>query len=179
MGIDKMVQSEIAYYNALPCVFNGFMDVPELTDGVISLKCTEKVPANPKEGKVPIYWFDIRKGGEQVGGILLRIGYNEEIYYSGHIGYGIDEAHRGNGYAMRACRLLVPMARHHGMGKLIITNDIANDASQRVCEKLGARFIHTADIPRWHHEYEEGFRHMNIFEWDLDTARQSGFSATS
>ena len=148
-------------------VFNGFIDVPPLSDGVIRLECKEKTAAVPEENKVPMYFFDIYKDDIQVGSILLRIGYTEEIYYSGHIGYGIDEAHRGNGYAVRACRLLADIARDHDMVKLLITNDVANAASQRVCEKLGAKFLRRTDIPQWHHEYEEGFRHMNIFEWDL------------
>jgi len=167
MEISKATQSEIAYYNNLPCVFTGFMDVPPLSDGDIRLECIEKVSAIPEKGKAPLYFFDIYKDDTKIGSILLRIGYSEEIYYSGHIGYGIDEAHRGKGYAVAACRLLMPIAQYHSMAKLIISNDTANKASYRVCEKLGAKFIHTADIPDWHHEYEEGFRHMNIFVWEI------------
>ena len=38
-------QKEIAYYNALPVKFNDFIEMPELTDGVIRLVCTAKKPA--------------------------------------------------------------------------------------------------------------------------------------
>ncbi|MCL2573478.1 MAG: GNAT family N-acetyltransferase [Defluviitaleaceae bacterium] len=167
MEIDKVIRAEIEYYNSLPCIFNGFAEVPLLTDGIIWLLCREKITEISEKSKVPGYLFDIQIGDMPIGNTLLRVGYTEELYYSGQIGYGINEACRGNGYAMRACRLIARVARYHKMKKLIISNDIANIASQRVCEKLGARLVRTANIPRWHHEYSEGFRHMNIFEWDL------------
>ena len=40
---------DIAYYKSLPAVFDGFIDVPDLYDGVIRLICTEKHPANPEK----------------------------------------------------------------------------------------------------------------------------------
>lgn len=40
---------EIAYYNALPCIFHDFIEVPELSDGVIHLVCTSKNPEIPEK----------------------------------------------------------------------------------------------------------------------------------
>ncbi|MCL2060061.1 MAG: GNAT family N-acetyltransferase [Oscillospiraceae bacterium] len=159
---------EMEYYNGLPCVFDGFIDVPELTDGVIRLVCISKQPANPEKKRVPGYGFAICKGGEKVGEISLRIGYVDNLYYGGQIGYNVDENHRGNGYAGRACRLVLPVAKAHGMVKLLITNDYANKASRRVCEKLGARFVRTARLPEWNDLYIEGGRFENIFEWSVE-----------
>lgn len=34
---------EIAYYNSMPVVFNGFIDIPDLTDGDIELFCIAKI----------------------------------------------------------------------------------------------------------------------------------------
>lgn len=31
----------------------------------------------------------------------LRIGYNERLYYGGHIGYQIDEKYRGHHYSKK------------------------------------------------------------------------------
>ena len=162
------VQNEIVYYNALPCVFNDFIDVPELSDGVISLDCIEKNPAIPEKKWVPGYAFDICKDGEAIGGINLRIGYTTSLYYGGQIGYDIDEGHRGNGYAGSACRLLLPIAKAHGMEKLLITNHQPNTSSKRVCEKLGARLVRVARLPEWHDLYKEGQRYQNIYEWDVE-----------
>jgi len=166
--VEKDIAQEIAYYNAMPCKFEGFMDVPNLSDGAISLGGVKKSPAIPEKKWVPAYSFDIIKyNGEKVGEVNLRIGYTDGLYYGGQIGYGIDEAHRGNGYAARACRLLVPMAKFHGMTKLLVTNEESNTASQRVCEKLGARFVRKAELPAWHDLYESGWRFVNIYEWSI------------
>lgn len=159
---------EIAHYNALPCVFNGFIDLPALSDGEIYLVCTEKRPAIPEKKYVPSYFFAICLGGEKIGTIDLRIGYVDGLYYGGQIGYNIDEAHRGHGYAGRACRLLRTIAKAHGMQKLLITNVHTNNASRRVCEKLGARILRVARLPQWHDLYKEEQRFVNVFEWSVE-----------
>ena len=162
------VQKEIVYYNALPAVFEDFIEVPELSDGVISIKCMVKIPANPEEKFVPSYLFDIRKDNEIIGNVNLRIGYSNRLYYGGQIAYCVNEDFRGNGYAARACRLLLPVAKAHGMEKLLITNNHTNTASMRVCEKLGARLIRTVWLPEWHDLYKEGQRYQNIYEWNIE-----------
>jgi len=165
---------EIAYYKTLPVIFDDFIDLPELSDGVIRLVCTAKNPAIPEKKYVPAYDFAICKGGEKVGEINLRIGYagfgpdESSLYYGGQIGYNVDEKYRGNGYAGRACRLLSPVAKAHGMTKLLITNNYINTASRRVCEKLGARFLRVARLPEWTDLYKDGQRFSNIFEWSVE-----------
>ncbi|MCL2361282.1 MAG: GNAT family N-acetyltransferase [Defluviitaleaceae bacterium] len=166
------IQKEIAHYNTLPCEFNGFIDVPLLNNGDIYLVCTQKSIGNPEKKHVPGYTFAICKNGEKVGDIGLRIGYggghyNSNLYYGGQIGYGIDEAHRGKGYAVEACRLVAPIAKAHKMEKLLITNDYRNAASRRVCEKLGAKLVRLARLPEWTDMYKEGQRFSNIYEWSI------------
>ncbi|MGN1345885.1 MAG: GNAT family N-acetyltransferase [Eubacteriales bacterium] len=158
---------DIAYYNSLPYRFDGFADLPPLTDGVIELVCREKRPAKPEKKYAPSYEFEIRKDGQSIGYLSLRIGYTEGLYYGGQIGYGVDEAYRGNGYAGRACRLAARAARIHGMEKLLIANDVSNKASRRVCEKLGLRHIRTVRLPEDTELYREGHRFENIFEYDI------------
>lgn len=160
-------QKEMAYYRTLPFVFDDFIIVPGLTDGLIYLVCTAKKPSNPEKRYVPEYRFAVCLGGEKIGEISLRIGYPDGLYYGGQIGYGIDEVYRGNGYAVRACRLLRYVAKAHGMQKLLITNAFDNHASRRVCEKLNARLVRVARLPEWHDLYMEGQRFVNIFEWNV------------
>ncbi len=161
-------RKEIAYYNALPFEFEAFLNLGELSQDGIYLVCTAKSPAIPEKKFVPAYHFAVCKGGEKIGDIDLRIGYTDGLYYGGNIGYSIDEKHRGNGYAVTACRLLRPLAKAHGMKKLLITNNPANTASRRVCEKLGARLVRKARLPEWHDLYKAGGRFENIFEWDVE-----------
>ena len=171
---DWEIKKEIAYYKTLPCVFDDFIEVPELSDGVIHLVCTSKKPAIPEKKYFPAYDFAICKGSEKVGEINLRIGYGgfgpdeSSLYYGGQIGYNVDEMHRGNGYAVRACRLLAPIAKAHGMVKLLITNNVTNAASRRVCEKLGTKFIRTVRLPEWTDLYKDGSRFNNIYEWGVE-----------
>ena len=55
---------EIAYYNALPVKFDGFVDLPELSDGVIYLVYITKYPGEPENKLVPSYGFAICKGSQ-------------------------------------------------------------------------------------------------------------------
>jgi RimJ/RimL family protein N-acetyltransferase len=162
------IRKAMDYYNGLPITFDGFIDIPMLTDGELYLLCYEKKPAEPERKRVPAYMFAICRAGEKVGEISLRIGYTDGLYYGGQIGYGIDEEHRGHGYAARACRLLTYVAKAHGMKKLLITNDERNEASRRVCEKLGAKHVLYGRVPEWHDLYKEGHRYGNIYEWSLE-----------
>jgi RimJ/RimL family protein N-acetyltransferase len=162
------VRKDMDYYNGLPVKFDGFIDIPMLTDGELYLLCYEKKPAEPERKRVPAYMFAVCREGEKVGEISLRIGYTDGLYYGGQIGYGIDEAYRGNGYAARACRLLAYVAKAHGMTKLLITNDARNGASKRVCEKLGCRHVRYGRVPEWHDLYREGQRYGNIYELSLE-----------
>jgi hypothetical protein len=162
------IQQEIVYYNSLPVVFDGFSDISNLTDGEIEIVCVGKKSAIPEKKWVPAYEFEIRRDGSRVGHISLRIGYTDGLYYGGQIGYGVDEQHRGNNYAEKACRLLASVIKVHGMSKVLITNNYTNIASKRTCEKLGAKLIRVARLPEWHDLYNEGQRFENIFEWSVD-----------
>ncbi|MCL2546454.1 MAG: GNAT family N-acetyltransferase [Oscillospiraceae bacterium] len=162
-------QTEIARYALLPITFDGFVDLPELRDGELYFVCIKKTPYQPERNWMPNYSFIICKGGEKIGDARLTIGFTEGLYYGGQIGYNIDEPHRGNGYAARACRLLAPIAKAHDMTKLLISNRHDNRSSIRVCEKLGAKLVRTVALPGWHDLYKDnGYRTVNIFEWDLE-----------
>jgi tagatose 1,6-diphosphate aldolase len=112
----------------------------------------------PSRGLVAAYhfWMRITGGvGEPaitiVGGLGLRIGHNREIeLYSGNVGYHVYPPARGRHYAERAVRLILPLARRHGMNHLWITTNPENSASRRTCERLGARLVDIVQIPKDH-----------------------------
>lgn len=129
-------------------------------------------------GKVPTYHFwmriDPRHPGSRglpitmVGGLNLRIGSNTELeMYTGHIGYGVHAPARGRHYAERACRLLLPLARAHGVNPLIITCNPDNFASRRTCERLGATLLETVDIPLDHPFRDRGETQKCRYRLDL------------
>ena len=129
-----------------------------LSDSVITLRLIEKNPGNSEIP--PFYYYDIfTPGGEFAGKISIRIGDNAHSYYDGHIGYEIDPAHRGRHYALRACNLVLPVAKAHGMRRLYLTCGISNAASRRTIERLGAALLEIVDIPEscffWRPEIEK------------------------
>ena len=136
--------------------------------GVLSLRLIETVEGS--ENEPPFYWWSIveNASGATVGKISLRIGYPDSLLYGGQIGYAVDEPYRGHGYAGAACRLLFPVMRAHGMRSAIITNNVENAASRRVCEKIGARFLCQTDIPEDHEMYKNGSRRVNVYALDAE-----------
>jgi predicted acetyltransferase len=117
-------------------------------------------PSDTAAGRVPQYhfWMRIRPDAglapstlppvRIAGGIGLRIGKarNVELYY-GHLGYHVYPPARGRRYAERACRLLFPLARRHGLKTLWITCNPDNFASRRTCERLGGVLVSIVAVP--------------------------------
>jgi tagatose 1,6-diphosphate aldolase len=146
-----------------------FKEFNLLTDGEIDLVITKKTPANPQLNWVPAYYYDITLHGTTtpIGYIDIRIGYNENLYYGGHIGYGISENFRGNAYASKACKIIKQVAVAHGMTNLIITCNPDNTASKRTCEKVGLTLKEVVDLPEDNDMYLDGERQKCIYEWEL------------
>ena len=113
-------------------------------------------PADASKGWVPQYNFWMRLHDKLLrpaplriaGGVSLRIGAGEsiELYY-GHIGYHVYPPARGRHYAERACRLLLPLCRLHGLRTLWITCNPENAASRRTCERLGMNLVEIVSVP--------------------------------
>ncbi len=125
-----------------------FLDTSFLQSDEIKLVLERTAEADPVRKWVPAYHFGIyNKQGERMGSCDLRIGYSDGLYYGGHIGYAVDEAHRGRHYAAKACELLFSLAKKHGMDHLFITCDPDNLPSRRTCEYLGGELLEIAELP--------------------------------
>ncbi len=146
-----------------------FKDFDYLTDGEIDLKIEEKAPSNEEKGYVPAYKYKItlHKSDDGIGTIDIRIGYNENLYYGGHIGYMIKESFRGNSYASKACKIIKNVAISHGMNKVIITCNPDNLPSRKTCEKTGLKLKEIVNLPPYNEMYEKGERQKCIYEWIL------------
>lgn len=147
-----------------------FCNPGRLVDGDLELILIEQYPGDPLTRRVPAYKFDMRRSGtpQTIGHIELRVGNSEHIVmYAGHIGYGVDPKHRGHGYAARACRLLLPLARTHGLTPLWITCSPENAASRRTLERLGAQYVETVDLPEDTDMYQRGGRQVCRFRVGL------------
>ncbi len=147
-----------------------FLDPGTPADEAIALMLASADPADLAKGNVPAYGFTIieREHVARAGSISLRVGDGDGILrYAGHLGYRVDEPFRGRRYAERACRLIAPLARRHGLGSLIITCDPDNAASIRTCERLGATLLETVDIPPEHKLFARGMRHKRRYRWLL------------
>ena len=118
------------------------------------------------------YRFCIKTHGNNdiVGICSFRVGdtTNRHIKYGGNIGYDIDEPYRGNKYSLKACKLLLNLAKSHRMKSVYITCDPENTASRRICELLGARFVTILDLPEDDYNYiNNGTKQHCIYEIKL------------
>ena len=127
-------------------------------------------PGDSDAGRSPSYqfWMLLRHGpggpSERppvriAGGLGLRIGHGASLeFYYGHFGYHVYPPARGHRYAERACRLLFPLARRHGMRELWITCNPDNHASRRTCERLGGALVDVVAVPEGEPLYLRGDR---------------------
>lgn len=123
-----------------------FLEAGPLADEELSLELVERVTADPYHDLAPCYKFHMihREKRTKMGNISLRIGNSDLLVRnSGQIGYDVQFEYRGNRYAARSCRLLLPLAHRHGLNPLWITCDPDNIASRRSCVIAGAKYIDT------------------------------------
>ena len=147
-----------------------FQDPGKLIDGELELVVEDKHPGDSDQNRVPAYKFKMTLVGDdkEIGHIDLRIGNtNHLVMYGGHIGYGVEPEHRGHHYAARAVKLLLPLARRHGMQTLWITCNPDNIASRRTCELAGAQFVEIVSLPEDTDMYLKGERQKCRYRLDL------------
>ncbi len=147
-----------------------FHEPGKLVDGDLELVLIEKYPGDPAKNYVPAYKFRMTLAGQdqEIGRIEFRAADTEHIVvYGGHIGYGVVPEYRGHRYAARSCRLLLPLARTHGLKTLWITCNPDNLASRRTCELAGARLVEVVDLPEDTDMYQRGERQKCRYRLDL------------
>jgi tagatose 1,6-diphosphate aldolase len=117
------------------------------------------------------FWLRLDDGpvaGGFAGTVTLRVGRSRDLErYLGHLGYVVFPFARGQGLAERASRLLLPLARRHGMTCLWITTNPENLASRRTCERLGAVLVDEVALPRAHRLRRRGETRKARYRLDL------------
>lgn len=147
-----------------------FYDPSILVDGDLQLRLEQTVLDTSGEEALPTYRFRMVNAADlaEMGGINLRIGKGENlIRYRGHIGYSVDPQYRRHGYAARACLLLLPLARRHGINPLWITCNPDNIASRKTCERVGARLVEIVTVPEGTEAYRAGAREKCRYRLEL------------
>lgn len=145
-----------------------FIDPGPLVDGELEVVVVTTTPGDPSRNWLPVYIFEMRVGGLRAGGLNLRVGNTEDIVtYCGNIGYSVQPEHRGNHYAERACRLILPLIRAHGFRTIWIGCDPQNVPSRRTCERLGAEMIEIVSVPENHNMYERGHKEVCRYRLEL------------
>jgi predicted acetyltransferase len=170
IAVSPLLVYTLPYCKPLSKKMFKFLNPGRLIDGEIELMLDNRVRGNAARGRVPYYKFKMTFTNRrtEIGRIDLRVGNTEHIeMYAGHIGYRVHPAYRGHHYAAKACCLLLPLARQHGMKRLWITCNPDNYASRRTCEILGATFVEIVDIPHDHEMYLVGERQKCRYRLDL------------
>lgn len=125
-------------------------------------------PAVSAKQWVAAYHFDIVLSGTNIkaGSIDTRLGYTDGLVkYGGHIGYGVDAAHRGRHFAAKACQLIRPVFHAHGMDVVWITCNPDNWPSRKTCEYIGCELVEIVDLPEGSDMYQKGERQKCRYRW--------------
>jgi tagatose 1,6-diphosphate aldolase len=126
----------------------------------------------PDDGP-PAYFFWMHVQSDDpakviAGGVSLRIGRTADLeQYMGHYGCHVYPPSRGRHYAERAGRLLLPLAKRHGINPMWITCNPDNFPSRRTCERMGAELVEIVDLPADHPLREAGDRSKCRYRLDL------------
>jgi len=110
---------------------------------LVSLDVPVILPDGRRVPRLPFHVFWLWDG-EFCGAASLRFQRGTEDlppHVTGHIGYAVVPWKRGRGYASRTLALLLPMARVEGLGRVTVTCDDDNAASEHVILKNGGKLV--------------------------------------
>jgi len=126
-----------------------FLEFNDLQDDEIKLVKKSHDQPDEKQGNAPRYGFSVVhiKNDEEIGVIYFAVDFSRRQYLRGHVSYGISPTYAGHNYAMKACKLIKPVALAHGFRRLLIGSGCDNIASRKTIEKLGALPVTMNDVP--------------------------------
>jgi len=151
-----------------------FFNVKEIIepDGDLKLSLSKCSLEDPDMDIIPDhYLFKMvnKNSGETMGQIDLRIKYVDLFYlYGGMVGYLVNKNCRGNRYAARSLKLVLHLAKKHGLNPFIVTCTPDNVASRKTCEIVGGEFIEIVNIPKNTTLYFQGYRKVCRYSFKLE-----------
>ncbi|MBO6047937.1 MAG: GNAT family N-acetyltransferase [Erysipelotrichaceae bacterium] len=135
---------------------------------MVTLKLLDYVEVLDRPYFTPYYIYLIMVNGNEVGRLTFRTGSDEEHYFDGHIGYGIEKSYRGHHFAYQACLALKPLIREQGYDHVLLTCDPDNLASKKTIERLGAKLIDQREVPSsMRHVFGKDETVKLIYSWEV------------
>lgn len=144
-------------------IYEALDDTSYIKGSIVDLRLNMfHTPIDDKE--LPYYTFDILAGGHHVGNISLRLGYNDEVIYTGQVGYDIDPLYQGYHYSYYALEMIKVLARKHGYSNILMTTETHNLASQKIIQYAhGVCVTYNLDVPKDHIYHVIGKDKINLF----------------
>lgn len=149
--------------------FFTFREPGPLRDDELTLVLARTVAADHARGYSPFYEFEMRHARTRrcLGTIRLRIDSARRLHFPGHLGFSVRPTCRGHRYAARSCRLLMALARAHGLKALWVTAQPGNLPSQRSVLRAGGRYVETVRVPVGHEMHRHGVRYLRRYRLAL------------
>jgi RimJ/RimL family protein N-acetyltransferase len=131
--------ASLVAYRSIPelCRYVPFepMDLETVTARLETLWANTELTA---EGQALTLGVELISSGELIGDVVLF--FRSEADQGGEIGWIFHPRHGGHGYATEAAGGLLELAfRGLGLHRVVARVDARNDASLRLCERLGMR----------------------------------------
>lgn len=138
---------------------------------IVDLKYRYETTEESAYDGIPTVYYDIvlHETGAKVGSIDLRLKMDDNMYYYGHVGYGISPRHRGHHYSYEACKLLFKEAKQrYNMSELYLTCNPDNEASYKTLQKLNGELVEVVQVPKDHELYKHGDKMKCIFRYKIN-----------
>lgn len=115
-----------------------------------------------------IYYIVDNKTDNRIGELMIyQTDVPKEFLYCGNVGIELYQEYRYKGYAGKAFELAKTVLRLLGFDKVTLTCEVHNSASFNSMKKVGASYIGRRFVPDDNFAYDENFKEINVFEYDL------------
>lgn len=96
---------------------------------------------NMPDGYIPCTTYWVMLDNKIIGLANIKHYLNDFLRKKGgHLGLGLAANYRNKGIGYKVTKLLIEKARNEfGIEDILLTNEVENTASRRLCEKLGAQ----------------------------------------